>query len=92
MRHRLRETVATLSERKNPSSEISILALSDERTLAEDWLVRRQRLAVSQTVPEQHRLGRRARPAPTSTRRGHGVVCGGHCEMAGEHIGRSPRH
>src|SRR5487761_126937 len=32
-----------------------MLAMADERTLAEDWLVRRQRLAASQTAPEQHR-------------------------------------
>jgi hypothetical protein len=32
-----------------------MLAMSDERTLAEDWFVRRQRLMMSQTVSEQHR-------------------------------------
>ena len=32
-----------------------MLAMADERTLAEDWLVRRQRLAASQSVPEQQR-------------------------------------
>lgn len=32
-----------------------MLALADERTLVEDWLVRRQRVAASVTMPEQHR-------------------------------------
>lgn len=32
-----------------------MLALADERTLVEDWLVRRQRIAASVTMPEQHR-------------------------------------
>lgn len=32
-----------------------MLALADERTLIEDWLARRQRVAASVTMPEQHR-------------------------------------
>lgn len=37
------------------SSTMSMLAVADERTLAEDWRVRRQRVAASETMPEQHR-------------------------------------
>lgn len=32
-----------------------LASAADSRTVFEDWLVRRQRLAASETIPEPHR-------------------------------------